>query len=113
MRYVERNPVRAKVVRRAWSYAWSSAAAHCGGKDGKDASGLLDLRAWRKMLAGGDWRAELTQRDDVDAVSGLRRCTGRGRPLGSDSFVSKMEKLMGRRLRALPVGRPRKKRGKK
>ena len=30
MQYVERNPVRAKQVRRAWRYPWSSAAAHCG-----------------------------------------------------------------------------------
>jgi hypothetical protein len=32
-----------------------------------------------------------------------------GRPLGSDGFVSKLERLLGRRLRALPEGRPRKK----
>jgi putative transposase len=31
MCYVERNPVRAKLGRVAWSYAWSSAAAHTGG----------------------------------------------------------------------------------
>ena len=29
MRYVERNPVRAKMVRKAENYRWSSAAAHC------------------------------------------------------------------------------------
>ncbi len=30
LRYVERNPVRARMVRKAEHYAWSSAAAHCG-----------------------------------------------------------------------------------
>ena len=30
MRYVERNPVRAGLVRRAEDYRWSSARAHCG-----------------------------------------------------------------------------------
>jgi hypothetical protein len=30
-------------------------------------------------------------------------------PLGSDKFISKVEMLLGRRLRALPVGRPQKK----
>ena len=30
LRYVERNPVRDRLVRRAETYAWSSAAAHCG-----------------------------------------------------------------------------------
>ena len=30
IRYVERNPVQAGMVRRAEDYPWSSAAAHCG-----------------------------------------------------------------------------------
>jgi len=36
MIYVERNPVRARLVRRAWRYPWSSAAAHCDGRDPTD-----------------------------------------------------------------------------
>ena len=32
VRYVERNPVRARMVRKAEQYPWSSAAAHCGGR---------------------------------------------------------------------------------
>ena len=31
--YVELNPVRAGIVRRAWHYPWSSAAGHCGVRD--------------------------------------------------------------------------------
>jgi hypothetical protein len=31
-----------------------------------------------------------------------------GRPLASDSFLSKLETKIGRRLRPLPVGRPQK-----
>jgi hypothetical protein len=31
----------------------------------------------------------------------------RGRPLGSDAFVAKLEALLGVRLRALPEGRPK------
>ncbi|HSW45266.1 MAG TPA: transposase [Phycisphaerae bacterium] len=44
--YVERNPVRAKRVRVAWQYEWSSASAHAGGMD---VSGFLDLGEWRRM----------------------------------------------------------------
>ena len=36
----------------------------------------------------------------------IRLHTGAGRPLSSDRFVSKVEFLVGRRLRRLPVGRP-------
>jgi len=31
-----------------------------------------------------------------------------GRPLGSDAFISKLETRLNRRLRPLPVGRPKK-----
>ena len=41
------------------------------------------------MLAGEDWRGELSQRDDPDAAAALRSSTSRGRPLGSDSFMNK------------------------
>jgi putative transposase len=106
LRYVERNPVRAKRVRRAWRWPWSSAAAHCGGKD---RPGLLDLAKWREDSAGWDWKATLVEPQDEAVIRVLRLGTSRGRPLGSDSFIRKLERRVGRRLRALPVGRPRKK----
>ena len=114
VQYVERNPVRAKLVRRAWDYAWSSAAAHGGDVAAPvprqtDPAGLLDLHTWSKMLEGQDWRRQLTRADDKGAVRALRSSTSRGRPIGSDSFMSKIEKLVGRRLRPLSGGRPRKK----
>jgi putative transposase len=103
--YVERNPVRARVVRGAWNYRWSSAAAHVGeGSPGE----LLDLTEWCERWTPAKWRSQLTRRDDDQAVARLRLCTQRGRPLGSDRFVSKLERLVGRRLRPLPIGRPRK-----
>ena len=41
MRYVERNPIRAKTTQVPWTYRWSSAAAHTGRPD--PAHLLLDL----------------------------------------------------------------------
>ena len=104
LRYVEQNPVRAKITRVPWTYAWSSASAHLGGPD---PSGLLDLDAWRREWSPRDWREMLRSGLDDVSTGLIRRHTGRGRPLGSDGFISKMEKLLGRRLRALPVGRPK------
>ena len=40
MKYVETNPVRAKLVKRAERWEWSSARAHCAGKN---AGGVLCL----------------------------------------------------------------------
>ena len=108
--YVERNPVRAGLVRRAWRYIWSSASAHCGQPD---KTGLLDLRRWHRMVSDMDWPEVLTRPMEMDQVGRLRSCTSRGRPLGSDRFISKLEIFLGRRLRPLPVGRPKKKKTKR
>ena len=105
LRYVECNPVRAKLVRMPWRYPWSSAATHVGGKDRSE---LLDLDEWRKHWSPDEWRETLREPLEDSQVNALRRTTHRGRPLGSDSFLSKVEHVLGRRLRARPVGRPRK-----
>ena len=104
--YVERNPVRARVVRRAWRYGWSSAEAHV---NVKDPLGLLDLSGWRPRDGGERWKAQLQAPEDDAFVDRLRSRSFKGLPLGGDSFVSKLETKLGRRLRTAPVGRPRKK----
>jgi len=102
VRYVERNPVRAKIVRKAERYPWSSAAAHCGLGDDPLLSGRLE-----KSDHVGDWSAWLTDAGDEQFVERLRLCTRTGRPAGAASFIRRLERRLGRRLRALPVGRPK------
>ncbi len=106
LRYVERNPVRAKLVRMAWRYPWSSAAAHCGQND---SSGLLDTRRWAKLFPPETWAALLREPEDEAMLEAMRSGTFRGRPLGSDRFIARLEAALGMRLRPNPVGRPRKK----
>ena len=101
--YIERNPVRARLCRKAWRWPWSSAAAHCGSGD---QAGFLDLSGWQKQMDAVRWRDLLTRTDDEQQLARFRLCTSRGRPLGSDKFVAKLETLIGRRLRPLPRGRP-------
>jgi putative transposase len=105
LRYVERNPVAAGLVSRAWDYEWSSAAAHVGRKD---RTGLLDLDAWRERWPAEDWRKLLQSPDDERSISALEHSTACGWPLGTDSFLSKLEKTMGCRVRPMKVGRPKK-----
>ena len=57
MRYVERNPIRAKKTRVPWTYRWSSAAAHTGRSD---AAHLLDLEAWNDLVPDVNWEEMLT-----------------------------------------------------
>ena len=102
--YIECNPVRAKLVRRAWEYPWSSASFHVGSSAPPD---WLDMKRWSKWTDAVHWKAELQKRR-MEGVEDVRFHTRRGRPLGSDRFVADMEGLVGHRLRPLPVGRPRK-----
>jgi putative transposase len=108
LRYVERNPVRARLTRRAWTYPWSSATAHIGRRVTEIDSGVLDLAAWAELSLGRDWQAELTRREAQEEVERLRRHSQTGRPLMSETYLKVLERQMGRRLRALPVGRPAK-----
>jgi len=103
--YVDRNPVRAGMVRRPWDYAWSSARAHV---EGRDPAGLLHMTAWRRLAGKTDWRSLLVREGDHDRIRGLRDHTRTGRPLGSDAFLAKLERALGHRLRSRPAGRPRK-----
>jgi putative transposase len=109
-KYVELNPVRAKICRLPWVYEWSSAAAHV---EKQSVSELLNLSNWHKMISASRWRGELMSGIDEAEVSRIRLSTHTGRPLGTDSFLSKLEKMLGRRVRALPIGRPQKKTRKK
>ena len=86
-----------------WDYEWSSAGAHLGGAD---QPGLLDFRGWQHRPR--EWQQRLERAEDDETLAAIRRSTSRGRPLAGDSFLSKLEHTLGKRLRALPVGRPRK-----
>ena len=106
IRYVERNPVRAKMVRKAERYPWSSAAAHCGLRG----DGVLARNTkWRKQFDQfTNWSAWLAEGEDVDQLSVLRRNIDKGLPCGSERFIKKLEKLTGKVLQYRPQGRPKK-----
>ena len=106
MKYIELNPVRARLCRKPWRYKFSSASFHI---DSNARSDMLNLRRWFGMISAEQWRKELADNLSDSEVLRLRLNTHTGRPLGSDSFLSKLEKLAGRRLRPLPVGRPKNK----
>jgi putative transposase len=120
MKYIELNPVRARLCRKPWRYEWSSAAAHVGerigGKRGQvqpaarnvPVPGFLDLRKWHRRISAEQWRAQLVEGLTQIEMDRLRLRTHTGRPLGSDSFLSKLETALGRRVRPLPRGRPKK-----
>jgi putative transposase len=105
VRYVERNPVRADMVRRAEDYTWSSAAAHCG----KRIDGLLNTASvWSKQFSVMEnWSAWLSEGDETEEIQMLRRNVDKGLPCGSEGFIKQLGKQAGRLLEYRPQGRPR------
>jgi putative transposase len=106
IQYVENNPVRAGIVADAGDYKYSSAAAHISCRDPQ----LVVNMDWWQDNWQGDWSDYLAGLLESEDIRQIKVATSRGRPLASDSFLSKVEKLTGRRLRPLPVGRPKKRR---
>ena len=102
IRYVERNPVRARMVERAEHYPWSSAAAHCGLRHDPLLAALPDVRPLETV----DWSSWLAEDDDEKTLFTLRLNTRTGRPIGAEQFVSDLESRLHRRLHAQPIGRP-------
>jgi putative transposase len=92
VRYVLRNPVRAKLVGRAWEYEWSSAKWFVG--DAFDDPLAVPSRALDDIA---DRRAFLSQEED--SINSIRRHTRTGRPLGSNAFIAHLEQHTGRVLR--------------
>jgi putative transposase len=94
IRYVERNPVRARMVDRAEDYPWSSAAAHCGFRQ---TDPLLDSE-WLSPGHIHNWPEWLGSSNARQTDRRLRDRTFTGRPCGNESFVKEAERLLGRDL---------------
>jgi len=105
-RYVERNPVRAKIVKSPADYSWSSARSHIGISH----NGIIDASELFKHveIKQEDWDEFIGESDEPDEVAVIRKYTMTGRPLGGAAFIQKLEKVFDKKLHALSVGRPRK-----
>lgn len=66
------------------------------------------MRKWYRRISAEQWQAELAEGLTQAQMDRLRLKTHTGRPLGRDSFLSKLETVLGRRVRPLPRGRPKK-----
>ncbi len=103
VKYIELNPVRARLVRRAENYAWSSAAAHVF----RTPDPLLhpDRPFPDLERVGGDWGAWLAEGLEQETVDKLRRDTNTGRPCGSETFLKTLESRLKRNLIPRKPGR--------
>ena len=101
-RYIELNPVRAKLVKKPEDYKWSSALAHLMGKNDilvNVAPLSILVNNWKDFLA-----TDVTEKEKKIIQSHERT----GRPVGNDNFLEKLEKLTNRIIKKQKPG-PKKK----
>ncbi len=103
IRYVENNPVAARLVEHAEDWRWSSAKSHVAGQRAADdvltdlSRGDLAISNWRAMLRHG-WEvgdADAHGEALADAIEARLRT---GRPLAAADWIARMEAQSGRTL---------------
>ena len=102
-RYVERNPVRAKIVKKAEEWRWSSASTNMD--EGVGELRITGMRGYFE-INGKDWKDYLKEKDEVGFVDEIRKATNMSRAMGRESFIEKIEKMLGVSLKLIAQGRP-------
>jgi putative transposase len=102
-RYIEQNPVRAGIVKKAEDYPYSSAVAHMRGSENTVLSEELFTKEQR-----ADYVLLLRSNVPPEEIERLRYATRAGRPFGNEGFIVEMEGRLERRLLQCSRGRPRK-----
>ena len=103
LRYVERNPVRAGLVKCAQEWRWSSLWRY---DSGNEAERRL-LCAW-PIRRSGDWVARVNRAETDGELEPLRRSVQRGQPYGSDAWRRRIVVRLGLQSTVRSRGRPRK-----
>jgi putative transposase len=98
VRYIALNPVRARLVKRATDWRWSSVHAHLSGRE----DGVTMLSPVRDRFP--DFSAFIATNTDEAAMMRLRRAESIGRPLGNDDFIRRLEAETGRPLKPAKRG---------
>jgi REP-associated tyrosine transposase len=93
VRYIERNPVRARLCENALDWPWSSARAHVTATN----DALVDVAPMTQRIADGSAYLASDAADERQVA--LQRHSRSGRPLGRQQFIDALERLTGRGLK--------------
>ena len=103
LRYVERNPLRAGLVKRAEAWRWGSLY--------RRTQGTADERALlteSPVPLGRRWCEYVNQPQTEAELLAIRRSVARGQPYGPDAWTTKVAKQLDLEHTFRPRGRPRK-----
>ena len=99
VRYVELNPVAARLCTKPQEWRWSSVHAHLDQEDD-------ELVSVKPMLERHpNWGDYLDCEQSDELLQLVRMHTRTGRPLGSENFIEKLETVSGRSLKPRKPGR--------
>jgi putative transposase len=102
LRYVERNPLRAHLVKKAKEWPWSSLWFRRYGTN-------VSTRLSKWPIAMPEHWLDLVNRPQTDVeVEALRRSVQRGTPFGSDRWQQRTAAKLGLEYTLRPPGRPKK-----
>ncbi len=99
LRYVEGNPVRARLVKRAEAWRWSSLAG-----DGP----AVEVPRRSPVPLAEDWADHVNAALAADDLAALRNSVNRGAPFGGQRWVRRTATRLGLDSTLRPLGRPRK-----
>jgi putative transposase len=101
-RYVERNAVRAGIVRGAEDWTWGSVWARSHPSDVR----AIPLSPW-PLPRPDQWLAYVNQPLTAGELQDVRTCVERGRPFGSDQWVQDTARSLDLEYTLQARGRPR------
>jgi putative transposase len=101
LRYIERNPLRALLVKRAERWAWSSLRCWTG-------SARPEFLHDGPVDRGRDWPARVNEPLTDAELKAVRHSINRGTPLGSPRWAKSTAQRLGLDASLRPRGRPRK-----
>ncbi len=110
LRYIEANPLRARIVSRAEDYSWSSYRVHGLGEPNPLVDPLLTYEALSPYakVRQGKWSAMVHRPLEEQALAAVRRSAETGLPYGEEAWVNRLARKLSLDLHIRPRGRPRK-----
>ena len=102
-RYIERNPVRAKIVSKPDEYRWSSAKANIIDKE-------MDFikPIWQDDTEREEYNTFLNNPDKEEDIELIKKSTISGKPIGTKEFLNQIIETLGITINTRAKGRPRK-----
>jgi putative transposase len=110
LRYIEANPLRAKLVKRADEYPWSSYRMHGLGEANELVDRLVTYEAIspRAKVRERKWAEVVHLPIEAARLEAIRRSSATGLPYGDAAWVKRLAKRLELDLTIRSRGRPRK-----